>query len=133
MKYICHRRFKGRALCGEVNIPACSELSTFKDALIWNEKPICFIESENGHQYFARNDDGQGLLRGKLTQAIQKTLQNQDEHYQDRWNKIWADERCSKFKRIEHKDFWLWNNEFYRAQIDELKYIADLIGAKVGE
>lgn len=133
MEYICHRRFKGKAFCGEVNIPALSELYTFAGTLVYNEKAICLIDSENGHQYFARNDDGQGLLRGKLTQAIQKTLQNKDEHYQDRWDKVWEDKRCSKFKRKEHEDFWLWNNEFFRAQIEELQYIADLIGAKVGE
>ena len=130
MKYICHQRFKTNAICGEVNIPALSELSTFKDVLFWKEKPICLLTSENAHQYFARNDDGQGLLRGKLTQAIQKELAKKDEHHQDRWNKIWADKRCSKFKRKEHEDFWLWNNSFFDAQIEELKYIVELIGAK---
>lgn len=130
MKYICYRRFKGQGLVSEMNIPALSELYTFKDALIFGEKPVCFVESENGHQYFARNDDGNGLLRGKLTQAIQKTLEKRDEYYQDRWDKVWEDELCSKFKRKEHENFWLWNNEFFRAQIEELQYIADLIGTK---
>ena len=40
---------------------------------------------------------------------------------------------CARsIKRKEHEDFWLWNHDFYNAGIDDLKYIAKLVGAKEG-
>lgn len=130
MKYIAHRRFKSQCLCGQVNIPAMTECELKDGMILYNNQPICLIKSENSHQYFARNDDGEGMLRGKLTQGIQKFLSNRDENYQDRWDKIWRDVNCQKYKRCEHVDHWLWNHEFFGAPITELKYIANLIGMK---
>lgn len=131
MNYICHKRFKAKAICGEVNIPAttvCEETGGF---VFCDGKPICACKSENAHQYFARNDDGQGMARGKLTQAIQKTLAKLDKGHQGRWHKVWGDTVCQKYKRSDHEDFWLWNHEFFNADISDLYHIADMIGAKV--
>lgn len=128
MQYITHRRFKDRAICGEVNIPAMSVCSVGGDAIYFNDKPICVTTSENAHQYFARNDDDKGLERGKLTQAIQNRLSKKDANYQSRWDKVWDDELCQKYKRKEHDDFWLWNHNFFNAEIEDLRYIAKLVG-----
>lgn len=133
MKYITHRRFKGQAIGGQVNIPAMTECELIDDKIMYNGIIICFIRSENSHQFFARNDDSQGLLRGKFTQAIQKHLSVRDSDYQKRWDKIWDDENCQKYKRPEHADYWLWNHEFFGAPISDLKYIANLIGMKEPE
>lgn len=72
MKYITHNRFKKLAACGEaVNIPYGTEMETAGDFIITTEgKPICYATSEAAKMHFARNDDGQGLERGKLTWAI---------------------------------------------------------------
>ena len=130
MQYITHRRFKGNAICGQINIPALSVCEGKEGTIYFNGKPICFDTSENAHQFFSRNDDGQGVERGKLTQAIQDKLSKRDGTYQDRWDKVWADPVCQKYKRKEYDDFWLWNHEFFNAGIEDLKYIANLIGAK---
>lgn len=128
MKYIVHKRFKNTALCGAVNLQAMTTCESYEDIIVCNGMPICFAQSENAHQYFAVNDDGTGMLRGKLTQAIQKTLAKRDNNYQARWNKVWDDPLCQKYKRYTHEDHWLWSHEFFMADIETLKHIAELIG-----
>lgn len=130
MQYIAHRRFKGSAICGRINIPALSICETNGNTIYFDGKPICFDTSENAHQFFSRNDDGQGLKRGQLTQAIQNKLAKRDSAYQSRWDKIWDDTICQKYKRKEYDDFWLWNHGFFNAGVEDLKYIAKLVGAK---
>ena len=50
-----------------------------------------------------------------------------------RWNKIWNDPRCQPYRKDAQADHWLWNDAFYNfAPIEDLKYIADLVGAMEG-
>ena len=130
MKYIVHKRFKGKAICGDVNLPAMTECEC--DGVVIKHKGgnICCAKSENAHQFFAVNEDGMGMLRGELTQAIQKALAKRDDSYQERWDRVWEDETCQMFKRKEHGDYWLWSHDFFNADIDTLRYIAKLVGAK---
>ena len=130
VQFITHRRFKDRAICGDVNLPALSKCELQGDAICFNGKPICLVTSENAHQYFARNDDGFGVERGRLTQEIQKKLAKRDDNYQARWDKVWEDKTCQKYKRQDHDDFWLWSHEFFNAKIEDLRYIAKLVGVK---
>lgn len=132
MKYIVHKRFKTKAFCGDVNIPATTALESMADIIFYDGKPICLETSENAHQFFARNDDGNGMQRGRLTQAIQKKLAKRDKRHQDRWDKVWDDPVCQLYKRVEYDDHWLWNHDFFNADIDVLKHIAELVDAKEG-
>lgn len=127
MIYIAHKRFKGNAICGAVNLPYGTEVQSINGVLFANDKPICADHSQNAYDHFARNDDGSGLERGKLTQEIQKRLAKRDGAYQKRWDKVWDDELCQKYKRPEHDDYWLWNYDFFNAPIEELRYIKALI------
>ena len=52
------------------------------------------------------------------------------ESYNERWDKVWNDVTCLKYKREEYDDHWLWNYDFYNAEIDMLRYIAKLVDAK---
>ena len=99
MQYIAHRRFKGSAICGQINIPALSICEKNVNTICFDGKPICFDTSENAHQFFSPNDDGHGAERGKLTQTIQDKLAERDGAFQDRWDKVWADPVCQKYKR----------------------------------
>ena len=74
MKYIVHTRLKDKVICGDVNLPALTICEEHNNIIMYNDKCICYATSECAHQHFARNDDNQGLLRGKLTQQIQKTI-----------------------------------------------------------
>lgn len=132
MKYIVHKRFKDKAICGYVNLPALTECESSNGVIIFNGKTLCCETSKNAHQHFARNDDGNGMLRGRLTQAILKTLSKRDAHYQERWDKVWDDEASQKYKRDDYEDYWLWNHDFFHASIDDLRHIAQLVGAKEG-
>lgn len=127
MQYITHKRFRGKTLSGEVNLSAKTLCSSEDGFIFHNGKPICLDTSENAHQYFARNDDGNGMERGELTQSIQKTLAKRDTNHQKRWDKVWEDERCQKYKRMEHADYWLWNHEFFNAPIEDLRYVNHMV------
>ena len=131
MQYITYQRFKKKCLCGAVNIPALTLCETAENIIVCNGNPLCFTTSEDAYQYFSRNDDGQGLRRGKLTHAIQKKLENRrDPLYQTRWDAVWNDLICQKYNRTDYADHWLWNHEFFNAPIEDLQYIARLIGVK---
>ena len=132
MNYIVHTRFKGNALCGEVNLPAMTECTLEESTICYEGHLLCYVKSDNAHKHFARNDDGNGMERGKLTQAIQQRLAKRDAQHQARWDKVWEDSACQKYKRTDHADFWLWSHEFFNAPIEDLRHIADLVGAKGG-
>ena len=131
MKYIVHKRFKGKALCGDINLPAMTVCECDGTVIRHNDNNICFVKSENAHRFFALDEDGMGTERGKLTQAIQKTLSRRDSGYQERWDKVWDDEICQPYRRKEHVDYWLWNHDFFNADISNLRHIAELVGAKI--
>jgi len=132
MQYITHRRFRGKAMCGEVNLPAMTACEEENNVIYCHGHPICYATSENGHQFFARDDDGNGMLRGALTQSIQKALEQHDEDHQKRWDKVWDDPFCEPYRRGEHGDHWLWNHAFFNAEILTLRHIATVVGAKEG-
>ena len=48
------------------------------------------------------------------------------------WEKVWNDKIAQKYRRPEHVNYWLWNDDFYNAPIEDLKYIAALAGVKKG-
>lgn len=130
MRFIVHKRFKDKALCGNVNLPAMTVCECDGVIIKYNGNPICATTSENAHLHFALDDDGKGIQRGKLICSIQKKLSKRDDEYQVRWDKVWEDPVCKKYKRTEHADHWLWNHDFYNANIWDLQHIARLIGIK---
>lgn len=134
MEYIVCMRFRQKAICGEVNLPAMTKCEAVGNVISFRGKELCVTTSKNAHQYFARNDDGHGMLRGSLIRDIIKALGTNNDHrtdnaYQDKWDAVWADSRCQRYKRVEHTDHWLWNHDFYNAPIEDLQYIARLVGA----
>lgn len=127
MDYICFNRFKQNALCGKVNIRYGTTLDETNNIIRYLGNPICYVKSQNAYDYFARNDDGKGLERGKLTAEIIKLLNRKDGKYQNRWDRIWGDLSLLKYKRPEHDDYWLWNYDFFNASIEELNRIKSMI------
>ena len=129
MKYITIKRTRIKGVSGEFNLPYGTEVKCIDGVLFYGDKPICSDHSQNAYDYFTRNDDNNGLERGKLTQLIRKTLEKRDKNYQVRWDKIWSDHICNKYKRNDYDDYWLWNYNFYNAELSDLVYIKKLIGA----
>lgn len=130
MNYIAHKRFRDQAFCGSVNIPATAELESADGVIFYRGEPVCLETSENAHRFFARNDDERGMERGRLTRAILKKLEKRDSRYQERWDRVWKDPVCRTYKRTDHDDYWLWNHAFFNAELDTLRHIAELVGAK---
>lgn len=134
MEYITIKRFRRKGNGGMFNIPYGTTVQESGGAVFYNGKEIARIKSAACHEYFARNDDGEGLERGRLTQAINAALQlrkgeSNDERDQ-RWEPVFQDAVCQSYRRKEHADTFLWNHDFYNAPIDDLRHIAALAGAK---
>lgn len=131
MLYVTVKRAKFKGISGPVNLPYGTEVECENGTIQKDGKPICRATSHNAHEFFSPDDDKNGLERGKLVQAIKKTLENRDAEYQARWDKVWGDGLCQKYKRVEHEDFWLWNHEFFCAPMCDLWHIARLVGANI--
>ena len=63
--------------------------------------------------------------------SIKAKLEKRDAGYQARWDKVWDDDLCQKYRRPEHEDWWLWNHAFFNAPIPDLRHIAGLVGARI--
>lgn len=132
--YIARKRARFKAGCGEnVNIPYGTALTVQGGFLVWRNKLMCADTSQVAYDYFSQNDDGRGKERGELVSTIllllKKNHNKPDPRYKERWNRIWNDPFCQRFKRPEHEDHWIWNYEFYNAQVEDLQYIFRLISA----
>ena len=128
MTYVVTKRLKTKTLCGEVNLPYGTKLDCQGEFILYNNRPMCGIKSQNAYDYLSQDTDGQGLKRGELVHEIQRCLAKHDDKHQDRWNVIWDDEaKLGKYRREDHPDFWLWNFDFYNAPIEDLEYILNKI------
>lgn len=127
--YLCRKRARFDGISGQVNIPYGTALICQDGFLMHQNKPLCGITSQNAYDFFSQNDDEMGRERGDLVGRILSKLQKRDSGYQARWNKVWEDARCQKYKRPEHEDHWIWNFDFYNGPVEDLRHIAGLIGA----
>lgn len=124
MRYIIYKRFKAKAICGDVNLPAMTKCETIGDMILYGDMELCSTFSANAHQYFANDEDGQGMIRGKLIQKISKQMKD------NRVDSLCHDTICQQYRRKEHHGVWLWNQEFYNAPIEDLHHIAQILGVK---
>ena len=125
--YIVRRRARFLSICGPVNLPYGTEVSSDGAFLTVNGEKLCSITSQNAYDFFSRNDDGNGLERGKLVHDIMCTLERRDAKYQSRWDRLWADEGANKLRSTKHEDYWLWSFAFYNADVNELRRIRRLL------
>ena len=130
--YIVRKRARFVSINGPVNLRYGTPVDAVDGFLVHNGRPLCAVTSQNAHDYFARNDDGNGMQRGQLTASIIARLSTRDKDHQTRWNKVWEDPRCEKYRRQDSPDFWLWGHAFFEAPVEDLRHIADLVGAKKG-
>jgi hypothetical protein len=69
MTYICYKRFKGHAICGDVNIPHGTIVTEQDGMLYWKDKPLCLITSENAWEHFHPNTV-EGAYRQKMLERL---------------------------------------------------------------
>ena len=127
-KYIVTKRYNQKAICGDINLPYGTECAARDNIIFFEGSPLCATTSQSAYDYFARNDDNEGLKRGEMTQTILKRLSKDKDG--ELWEKLWTDERCLKFKRQEYSDHWIWSYDFYNADIEDLDYLYEKVGIK---
>lgn len=125
--YIVKRRARFNAICGQVNIPYGTKVEAVDGFLVLNGDRLCGTFSQNCMDFFSQNDDGNGEERGKLTISIMSQLEKRDKNHQNRWDKVWGDKLCQRYRRKDSDDHWLWSKDFFDAPIPDLQYIEKLI------
>lgn len=86
--YVCRKRARFKAICGQVNIPYGTTLNGQGGFLILNDLPVCSATSQNAYDFFTQNDDGMGQERGELLNRITATLMKQTPGHNARWGKF---------------------------------------------
>ena len=93
MKYLVTKRFKTKAICGEVNLAYGTECFSQGNVIYRQDKqPLCLITSENAHMYFTVNDDGLAKERRQLIEDIAKLLS--DKKMEKRWDFVVKTDSC---------------------------------------
>lgn len=130
MKYITHHKFKGKTLSDSnqlITLDVGTPLECVNDALKYEGDTICLVHSYVSKQHFARDDDGRGLERGALTYKIAFEPRMVEGGF-----RFTENERLFLCKKYPH---WLkskictvlFNDDFFAADVDELKEFADKI------
>lgn len=134
MQYITTKRFKRKGFHDSFNIPYGTTVESQNGYLWYEGKPICSEKSAVMREYFARDDDGLGLKRNKITHAIIDAMLIRDgetkEDWQKRWDILWDDAICNKYRKDYSETTFLWGIEFFNAPLLDLYHIASLAGAK---
>lgn len=155
MTYLVTCRFKAKTMSGTVNLPYGTVCELRGETIYYGGKPLCLVTSENAHNYFSRNDDGQGERRGALVREIMgrltlpKVRHKPDPKYplaeyhmtdkesakleasrkarSEAWGRVWDAPAIRKYKRVEFADYWLFSHDFYNAPIEDLEYILKVV------
>ncbi len=136
MRYVVHRRCREMGAAGQqLNLSYGSVFETIGHIIATPEgKGICFVTSDTAHRYFARDDDGKGLRRGRLTYAIA---------WSDRVRMVHGRRQRFSAAEIEMlKRDWarflvpdapviLFNHAFFNAEVDELEQLARALNMKI--
>ena len=82
-----------------------------------------------------REERENGLERGRISKAILEALRIRNDESKEGWNKrweaVWNDGICRKYKKNDSDNMFLWAIEFFNAPLFDLHHIARLVGAKL--
>ena len=129
-EYITHERYDGKDLNGNsILIRRGKRLERRGDTLYYSDTPICIYRSFVGKKYFAHNNDGFGLERGKLTYAIAYSARlrySDDAESQQRFTDEEIKILRSKWAQYlkPNVDTLLFNDKFFELSPEVLKQIA---------
>lgn len=131
MNYITHHRFRANAICGEVNLRYGTRLIREGGMLCLTDgRAICFASSQNAKEHFARDDDGQGLERGRLTHAIAFAPRKSEQGY--RFSEAEREMLAQDYRHWlrQDTDMILFNDDFFAAPVNELRELAKRLKIK---
>ena len=129
MQYICHRDYEGITESGKnMKISRGDVFPVIGVRIAKDNASICVTTSEISHMYFAINDDNQGLTRGDLTYAIAyspREKEHSDGHI-FRFSEEEIEMITKDYKHfLKQNDPILFNHDFFTADINELKELAN--------
>lgn len=134
MIYITTKRFKRKGIDGDFNIPYGKVIESENGYLWLDGKRICSEKSAVIREYFSRDDDGLGQKRSKIAHSIIDAMLMRDgetkKDWQKRWDVLWEDSVCNKYRKDYSETTFLWSIEFYNAPLLDLYHIAALAGVK---
>lgn len=133
-KFFVRRRARFNGISGRVNLPYGTLVDQVGDYLVDKSgNPMCMVTSRHSHMFFVTDEDGLGKVRGELVSAIMCVLKLDNEdffHYNEAaWNKIVSDPVCQKYQKPGLERF-IWSHDFYNGDVEDLRYINNLIGGK---
>lgn len=140
MKFITHRRFHGKGLEREENIPRLTVLEACDgaphgfagDLLCLDGRAVCAPFSQVGVQHFAVNDDGMGMERGALTWAI-AWAPRKTSREGARFSEAEADMLAGEYGHwlVDGGDGFInFTNSFYTAPVPELEELAAMLNIR---
>lgn len=136
MRYVVHRRCREMGAAGQqLNLSYGSVFETIGHIIATPEgKGICFVTSDTAHKYFARDDDGHGLRRGRLTYAIAwsdrvRLVHGRRQRFTEA--EIAMLERDWARFLVPDAPVVLFNHEFFNAEVDELEQLARALKIKI--
>ena len=121
MKYICTRNYSGVIGNGDTSVVAYgAEFDTIGSFIAHDNKALCRIGSQIAREYFAINDDGNGLERGAIT------------HYFAFEHSFTADEAATlQTKYPQFLNDGVFGQEFFDADIDTLRALMSEFGLEI--
>ena len=117
MKYMVSKRFRETVESGSVNLPYGTECESRTGRIYCGGRFLVREKSRKAHTNFARNDDGNGVERAKLTQRIERETGQANA---ETLRRMEDNSLCQVYRKQEHQDVWLWSHEFYIAPVEEL-------------
>lgn len=138
--YVAIRKYVGNGLTNQAQVVPYGALCRVvvdqgQGYIVYRNRRICSVDSQVSLDYFTQNDDKNGKKRGDLTKAIMKALnflpesEEEDRTKDERWDRVWADKMCHKYRRHDITNHWLWSYDFFNAPIIDLQYIVNLVNA----
>ena len=129
MEYICHHDFDGMTESGQVmHISAGTVLPVIGRRIAKDNASVCTVTSDAAYRYFARNDDGKGMERGKLTFAIafSRRVRKHEDGRVFRFSKKEQEKLLKDWGKflIDDPATILFNHSFFNADVRELRRMA---------
>lgn len=140
--YIVTKRYRGYGLTNQaMNLsygePCRVVIDQGQGYIVCHDRRVCCVNSQTALDFFTQNDDKRGAERRNVINAIMKVLtkvpesEKECKEVAEKWDRVWDDSICQQYRRHDIEGHWLWSYEFYNAPVDDLRYIANLIGAEV--
>lgn len=133
MQYVCHQRYRKKGACGrKYFFKPGDALESIGPFISKDNREVCSRKSDDAFRHFARNDDGLGMERGRLSYhiAYAERHPNKNDGYRFTPEEIEMLERDYPQYLVPGIDVILFNADFFNAEISVLKEIKNKLEVK---